>query len=232
MKDINILEIYNNFQDPVCVFAQDGKIIFRNKIFDNTFSNFNSFEKFKKRFNFNICLLSTDNIKDTTPLDILLSTKENFHTICSYQNSKEEYLYYYIYSFDYEGMKTVVFKDITSENSVDKINKNYNQLEMKYGQLKEASDKYSKLQEHAQTQVLKMGIINRISLIIRETNDIKTIITSALKEINNLLGSYKTYFSVKEKNKFRIKYTVSDESLINTLCEYEQDVINTIKSSL
>ena len=48
MKDINILEIYNNFQDPVCVFAQDGKIIFRNKIFENTFSNFNSFEKFKK----------------------------------------------------------------------------------------------------------------------------------------------------------------------------------------
>ncbi len=228
MTDINSLNFFNNFQDAVCLFSKDGKLLFRNLVFNNIFLNFKSFERFKKRFNFNICLLSTDNIKDITPLDILLNSKENFHTICSYQNYKDEYLYYYIYSFNIEGMKAVVFKDITSDNSLIKINKNYKQLEEKYGLLKETSEKYSKLQEHAQSQVLKMGIINKISLIIRETNDIHTIINSALEEINNLLGSYKTYFSIKEKNKFRIKYTTADTCEVNTLTEYEEEVINTI----
>ena len=102
-------------------------------------------------------------------------------------------------------------------------------MQCNYSDLKEANQKYSKLQEQSQTQDLKMGIINRISLVIRETNDIETVLSSALDEIHNLTGSYKTYFSMKEKSAFRIRYCVNSND-VDKLTEYENDVSEKIKN--
>ena len=76
-----------------------------------------------------------------------------------------------------------------------------------------------------------MGIINRISLVIRETNNIQTILSCALGEIHNLLGAYKTYFSVKYKNDFKVKYVVpANEHFINQVICYEKDIRTRIKN--
>ena len=198
MKQFDFL---NNYADAVCVFSQNNELVFRNNIFKITFSSFKNVERFKKRFNFNWCILSSDYI-NLTPIDVVLNSKENFHTIASYQNADGQNLYFYVYSYFQDGFKIIVLKDITSDNALSTLNKAYLDLKDKYEEINDATNKFSKLQEHAQTQVLKMGIINRISLVIRETNDIETILTSALSEINDLLGSFKTYFSVKEKMGF------------------------------
>jgi len=227
---MNKPDFLNNFSDPVCAFSEDNKIVFKNKSFLSSFPGYNSLERFKKHFNFNLCYLSLENIKNQTPVDLLLASKENFHTICTYQTGNEEYIYYYIYTFLYEKYKIVVFKDITSMDRIESVEKKYTQLKNMYYEVKESTDKFAKLQEHAQAQVLKMGIINRISLVIRETNDIETILSSALEEIHNLLGSFKTYFSMKEKNYFKVRYSVlKDDILPETVTEYESDVLTKIK---
>ena len=225
------LEFFNNYSDAVCIFANDNSIVFKNRLFISTFSDFENIDKFKKHFNFNLCFLSLENIKNKTPIDFVLKSKENFHTICTYQKHDDEYQYYYIYTFKYENYKIVVFKDITSIDKIESIKKKYEKLEDLYKEEKESTDKFAKLQEHAQAQVLKMGIINRISLVIRETNDIESILSSTLEEINNLLGSFKTYFSMKEKNGFRIKYSVIKKDVeINSLTEYEEEILTQIKN--
>lgn len=224
MKQFDFL---NNYADAVCVFSQNNELVFRNNIFKITFSSFKNVERFKKRFNFNWCILSSDYI-NLTPIDVVLNSKENFHTIASYQNADGQNLYFYVYSYFQDGFKIIVLKDITSDNALSTLNKAYLDLKDKYEEINDATNKFSKLQEHAQTQVLKMGIINRISLVIRETNDIETILTSALSEINDLLGSFKTYFSVKEKMGFKIKYTHKENNDKNLYCEYENEVIETI----
>ncbi|MCD7780148.1 MAG: hypothetical protein LUH05_05700, partial [Candidatus Gastranaerophilales bacterium] len=145
------------------------------------------------------------------------------------------YIYYYIYTFFYLNYKIAVFKDITTLDKVTSFEKKYNQLKEMYDEVKESTEKFSKLKEHAQTQVLKMGIINKISLVIRETNDIVTILSSALEEIHNLLGSFKTYFSAKDKNEFKIKYSVAvEESEKNKERDvshiYEDEVLNKINN--
>ena len=201
------LEFFNNYSDAVCVLANDNSIVFKNRLFISTFSDFENIDKFKKHFNFNLCFLSLENINNKTPIDFVLKSKENFHTICTYQKHDDEYQYYYIYTFKYE------------------------KLEDLYKEEKESTDKFAKLQEHAQAQVLKMGIINRISLVIRETNDIESILSSTLEEIHNLLGAFKTYFSMKEKNGFRIKYSVLQNDVeINSLTEYEDEILTQIKN--
>lgn len=225
------LEFFNNYSDSVCAILNENSIIFKNKSFLSTFPDFENIDKFKKHFNFNLCFLSLENINNKTPIDLLLQSKENFHTICTYQKTNDEYQYYYIYTFYYEEYKIIVFKDITSIDKLEVIKKQYEQLKDLYEEEKQSTDKFSKLQEHAQTQVLKMGIINRISLVIRETNDIVSILSSALEEIHNLLGSFKTYFSMKERNGFRVKYSVIKNDIeIDSLTEYEEEILTQIKN--
>lgn len=222
---------YNNFNDAICIFSKDNNIVFRNTKFLTIFSDCKTIERFKKHFNFNLCFLSSENFKDLTPIDILIKSKENFHTICTYQNLNEEYIYYYIYAFNFNDYKVVVFKDITYYENFNNLQIKYTTLQEDYKEIKTSTNKFLKLQEHAQEQVLKMGIINKISLIIRETNDIETILSSALEEIHKLLGSFKTYFSMKEKNFFRIKYTIGDNTQdTDILTEYEDNVIKQIKN--
>ena len=223
------LDFLNNLTEPVCAFNGDKQVVFMNKVFSLTFPDFSSFERFKKRFNFNLCFLSSDSHTNLTPLDIVLKSKENVHTVCSFQNEKEEYLYYYIHTFTFDSFKVVVFKDITSLEHLDSFREKYFRLESKYDEIQEENKKFLKLQEHSQSQVLKMGIINRISLVIRETNDIETVLSSALEEIHNLIGSYKTYFSMKEKSSFVIKYAINSKE-IDVKTDYDEQVLKKIKN--
>ncbi len=226
------ISLFNNFDEPICIFSNDNKIVLKNKRFLDMFPDFKSLEKFKKRFNFNdICPLSTENIKNETPVDLMLKSNENFHTVCTYQNKNDEYVYFYIYTLNFNNSKIVFFKDITLNNRFNLLEEQYKTLKESYDKIKQSTEKFEKLKEHAQAQVLKMGIINRISLIIRENNNIETILLSALKEIHNLLGSYKTYYSDKEKGYFKVHYSVMENDIeINTITEYEQEIIESIKN--
>ena len=224
-------EFLNCYQDSACVFDKDNNIIFKNNICSKSFSDITSFDKFKKRFNFYLSFLSAENIANLTPIDLLLQSNENFHTKCTYQNKNNEYISYYIYTFKYEGLKVAVFRDISAVERAESAEERYNQVKKKYDDISSSAEKLSKLQEQAQTQVLKLGIINRISLVIRETNDIEKILNSALNEINNLLGSFKTYFSIKDKGFFKVVYSVNKEDVISdVLCSYESEIIEQIKN--
>ncbi len=112
MNNFNFL---NNFADAVCVFSEEKIPVFKNRQFNLSFPFFSSIEKFKKYFNFNICFLSSEYINKVTPIDIILNSEENSHTICSYQKQNGDILYYYIYSFKLNNYKVVIFKDITLE---------------------------------------------------------------------------------------------------------------------
>ena len=177
MKEFDFL---NNYADSVCVFSLKNEIVFTNNIFKVTFPVFRSISKFKNSFNFNLCALSTDNI-NITPIDLLLESDENFHTIASYQKADGNILYFYIYSFKLQDYKIVIFKDVSSDTFLEIINKRYDDLKVKY------------------------------------------------IDIHSFLGSFKTYFSVKEKNGFRIKYNNINNNEPLSFCEYENDVIESIK---
>ncbi len=227
MKDFSFFE---NFIDAVCVFDGNGEIFFANHVFLTFFKGFKTISKLKKHFNFNICFLNSEDFNIYTPLDFVFSSKESFHTVCSFQNINEEYSYFYLHSFILNGYKVLILKDITNENILFNERKKLEDLTKKYKEEKDLNKKFAKLQENSQAQVLKMAIINRISLVIRETNNIENILDSTLFEIHNLLGSYKTYFSVKDKNAFKIRHSVNNSEKINTITEYEEEVIKNIRN--
>lgn len=225
------LKFFDNYSEAVCAFSSDKKIVFKNKSFMFLFPDCTTVEKFKKRFNFNLCFLSLENIKNKTPIDLMLQSKENFHTFCTYQNLNEQYLSLYIYTFKFGKYTVAIFKDVTSVEKIDSVQRKYNDLKTQYEEVKETNEKFAKMQETAQTQVLKMGIINRISLVIRETNDMESILSSALGEIHSLLGSFKTYFSLREKLSFKLTYSVLGNDIEkDVLIDYEDAVVSQIKN--
>ncbi len=214
---------FNNYADAVLILSRDNEIVFKNKNFDTDFSSFKSLERFKKCFNFNLCFLSTEKIKETTPLDILLKSDENFHTICTYQNQKDELINYYLYSFIYKNYKVVIFKNITTDDLVETLSKKYNELSLEYKKINEYGTQ-------AGNQALKMGIINRIFLVIRETNDIESILNSVLLEIHNFFGAFKTYFSLKNGQYFKILNSVTENSYSGVNTIYESEILSMIKN--
>ena len=223
-------EFLNNYADAVCVFSSENKVIFKNSVFKAVFSDVNTIQRFKNRFNSDLSILFFDGGKQYTPIDFLLESKENFNTICSYQNFNGDFSFYYIYSFQLFGCKVAVFKDVTAEDSFNVLSSKYIQLEGQFKKLKESENKFSKLQDKANAQVMKMAVINRLSLIIRETNDLDKIFQAALSEINNLLGSFKTYFSVKHSTEFEIKFSLSGEIKKRTFFSYESEITEKIRN--
>ena len=68
------LSFFDNYADAVCIFSINNEIIFKNNRFISTFLDFKTLDKFKTKFNFNLCFLSSENITSLTPIDILLKS--------------------------------------------------------------------------------------------------------------------------------------------------------------
>ncbi len=141
---MNNLDFLNNYSEPVCAFSNNNKVVFRNKAFTMLFDDCTSLERFKNRFNFSLCFLSSESNVLKTPIDILLEAKENFHTICTYQNKNDEYITYYIYTFTFDKYLIVVFNDITEADKAKTAEKRYDKLKKQYDEVLKSTEKFAK----------------------------------------------------------------------------------------
>ena len=58
------------------------------------------------------------------------------------------------------------------------------------------------MQQQAQAQAIKLGLLQRISTVVRESIDLNKIISSTLKELFNLFGAIKVYYASIQDNEF------------------------------
>lgn len=225
-------KILNNIEDAILVINNKNEILFHNIAFKKQFGNISDISKIKKYFNFDICILNPDDISSITPIDLILSSEENFYAYCSYQKSKDEYLYLNISAINRKGYKVIILKDVTNTAKYQQIENNLTGLDSKYQSLLKENKKFLLLKEEAQGQAIKMALLNRISLIIRDSIDTSTIINSTLKELQTLLGSSKTYYAVKSGKSFKIEQVSLKkyQKLIGSKIEFEEDDNLKIKS--
>lgn len=198
-------KILNNIEDSILVVDRKNQVLFQNIASTKQFGNFANINRFKKYFNIDICILNPEEIANITPLDLLLSSEENFYTYATYQKSKDDYLHLNIYALVRKNYKIIIFKDVTVNTKYQKTLDKYDILNTKYTALSKENKKFIQLKEKAQDQAVKMSLLNRVSSIIRESTDISAIRKSTLEEIHKLLGSYKTYYAVKSGTNFKIK---------------------------
>ena len=223
--------LYNNFFNSVLILNSDNKIVFKNIAFIKNFGNVKNLEKFSNYFSFDICVLDSDDILNSNPLNYAIDSKESFTASAVYQKAKEQFFYYKITSFYEKDCKLLVFDNITTEILFEETEKKYNFIRQQYKNLAQENKQFAALQQQSQTQTVKLGILHRVSNVIRESMDIEKILNSTLKELFNLFGATKVYYAQKDNNQFFIKnvFPQKFEAKIGELAEFSLDTQNHIQ---
>lgn len=218
-------EIFNNFHNPVLVIDDSKNIVYKNKVFESHFKDFNSLQKFSHKINFyvDVCAIS-DDISAYSPIAQALASKEPYTAIVNYLSTQMKY--YNITSFKRAKYSILIFEDITCNINLNKYKDENLRLTDK---LKEVYNDYQNLlktNQDTQNQAIKMILINKISNIIRESIDISKVITSAIGELSTVLNAFKAYYAgINTENSFKITevYPKRKESIIGTNISYDDN---------
>lgn len=202
------IKFFDNQTTPVIVLDYNKEIVYINNSFKRTFGVIKNLDRFATRFFFDICLLDSENIGKQNPITFALESKETFFAQTTYQTNKNEFLNFDIHSYITPKIIVITFTETTAQNKYDNLLKSFSNLKNEYLDLLKENQKYAEIQQKAQTQAIKMALLNRFSNIIRESVDINKIISSALKELNTLLGGFKAYFALNEENTNNLTYKI------------------------
>ncbi len=194
------IKFFDNQTTPVIVLDYNKEIVYTNNSFKRTFGLIKNLDRFATRFFFDICLLDSENIGKQNPITFAIDSKESFFAQTTYQTNKNEFLHFDIHSYITAKLIVITFTETTAQNKYENLLTSFSNLKNEYLELLKENKKYAEIQQKAQTQAIKMAILNRFSNIIRESVDINKIINSALKELSTLLGGFKAYFALNEEN--------------------------------
>ena len=209
-------ELFNEFDEPIFVTDSKGEIIFQNISSKNFFGVLKNFSRIKHYFSVDSTTCSISDRFDTSIIDLLFQSKENFHSSCNYQYSSDDYFDLSLSSSRIGDYVFIKFKDVTQIINTKIQNERYAQLQRRYDRLLEASRKIEKLKGNAKQHTLHTALINRINAKIRKSEKIDDLIHSVIAEVHELLGAYKTYFVVPLSKNFSVKS-------VNSL-EYSSDI--------
>lgn len=201
------IKFFDNQTTPVLVLDYNKEIVYTNNSFNKVFGNIKNLARFARRFFFDICLLNSENIENHNPIMFALGSKESFFAQTVYQTNKNEYLNFDIHSYVTAKLVVITFNDTTAQNKYDTLLKDFMSLKNDYTEIIKENKKYSEIQQKAQSQAIKMALLNRFANIIRESVDINKIINSALSELCTLTGGFKAFFAENNDKNYRIKLT-------------------------
>ena len=207
---------FNQFQDAVIITNSLGEAVFRNNSFKRLFKNFTELKKFSHNMNFDICPLNSENIEVYSPIYHALSSKENFFALVSYEFAQNKIRYFYLTAVKKHKYTAIFLTDVTAENTVEDLKTQIFEMNNKYKKLEEENDELQKIRAKAQSQAIRIALINKMSNIIRESMDISKILNSALYELAMMFGAFKAYYATNKDGGFKIEeiYGGKDKSFV------------------
>lgn len=212
-------EFFNEYPNPVFVVDNTSlEVKYCNNAFKRSFPDFTTLKKFSHKLNCEICLIDTSDWETHSPIVQAIRSPENFVTYVSYQD-KTDYKYYEITARKrgrgkYEGKYTIIFFiDKTPEVKYQQLLDEKNELDTRCRMLDEDIKSLESIKKKAQSQALKMGLINKVSNIMNESIDIASIILPTIKELATIFNAFRAYFAEYniKNNIFKITYTLDEE---------------------
>ena len=121
--------------------------------------------------------------------------------------------------------------DISAEaelNSAENLNK---KLKERVIYLENQNNDLMKIKQKAQSQAIRIALINKVSNIIRGSMDLSVILNSALKELAVMFGTFKSYYASYSEGKFCIEEIYpSKNSELKKIFEFDDETAETILS--
>lgn len=222
-------DIFNQFRDAVLIINDRKEIVYQNYTFKRWFPEFSNLKKFSHNSNFDICPLNSENIENYSPIYHALTCRENFFACVSYQFNREKILYYDLSVIKKGKYSIFFFSDVSANAELSKVQKQNLKLQNERARLEEEVEDLQKIKQKAQSQAIRIALINKVSNLVRESMDISKILKSALTELAMMFGAFKAYYAETVNKEFKIieiygaKKTDSD-----TLISFDNETFNTI----
>lgn len=223
--------IFNRFRDAVIITNHNKEAVYKNNTFKRWFPEFSDIKKFSHNANFDICPLETENPENYSPIYNAMMSKEDFSARISYQNDSGRLQYFDLYSVRKWKYTLMFFSDISAEtelNSSENLNK---KLKERVIYLENQNNDLMKIKQKAQAQAIRIALINKVSNIIRGSMDLSVILSSALKELSVMFGTFKAYYASYNNGAFCVEEVFPKKHAdLKTNFTFEEDTAETILS--
>ena len=193
-------DIFNKFNSSVLIVNDKKEVVFTNNVFKRVFSDFEGLKKFSHKLDYNVYALESNDMSVHSPILQALASPQDFSAYVIYQTASGNYLYFDL-NANKKGCYTIIFfTDVTAKIEFDNLIKDNREFREKITTLEHENKNLSKIKQQAQSQAMKLLLLNNISNIIRGSIDSSKIINSALNELSNLFAGFKAYYAVYSKD--------------------------------
>ncbi len=224
-------DLFNKFSSAVIVINTEKETVFRNNVFKRSFPDFKNLEKFSHKLNYSVCALVSNDVKVHSPIAQALNSFQDFSAFVTYQTANNDLFYYDMNSTKKGSYNIIVFTDVTAKVELMNINQRNQNLSKKISLLENDNKNLSKIKLQAQSQAMKLLLLNNISNIIRESINTSVILNSALSEIAQMFGAFRAYYaSASGAGKFEITESL-DRNDIGKEINFEKDANECIKKN-
>ena len=176
-------DLFNQFFDPMIVVRDYETVVFKNSAFCRVFTPFYGIRQFAHQMTFEMCPVDSENVDLYSPVFQAIVSKEPFSARVSYSTGEGNILYYDLTALK-RGRYTIIrLVDVSADVMLENNRRENDAVKIKLNKLEEENDELQKIRLKAQSQAIKIALINKVSNIIRESVDISVILNSALKEL-------------------------------------------------
>ena len=197
-------DFFRQFRDAVLVLNKKHEVVYKNHTFKRWFKDFTNIKKLSHHSSFDICPLNSENIEIYSPIYHAVVSKENFFARISYQSELNRIFYYDLQAIKKGGYTIIFFTDVSAQNKLNDVYTENEKLKSKINELLDENEDLQKIKQKAQSQAIRIALINKVSNNIRESIDISQILQSALKELAIMFGAYKAYYAKTSGTEFEI----------------------------
>lgn len=222
-------DIFRQFRDAVIILNKKHEVVYQNHTFKRWFKDFTNIKKLSHHSSFDICPLDSENIEIYSPIYHAIISKENFFARISYQSELNRLFYYDMQAIKKGKYTIIFFTDVSAQNQLNDVYKENENLKTKIEKLVEENEDLQKIKMKAQSQAIRIALINKVSNIIRESIDISQILQSALKELAIMFSSYKAYYAKTTQNGFEVEevYGIKKSKMPNVI-NFDEKTAQTI----
>ena len=222
-------DLFNKFTTPVVIIGENKETVFTNNVFKRIFKDFENIKKFSHKLDYDAVALDFDSTLVFSPLFQAFNSKEDFAAHVRYLTSSNEYLYFDMNATKRGKNTIIILTDVTADVKLNSLQKQYQNSQKIVNTLEIENKSMSKIKLQAQSQAMKLLLLNNISNIIRGSINTSIILKSALKELSEMFGAFRAYYAVSEESKFIIKESTIKKE-INKTISFDKGVNEYIKN--
>lgn len=215
-------DLFNKFNSAVIILTEDRETVFRNNVFKRLFPDFENIKKFSHKLYYDIVALESNDMTVHSPIIQALNSKEDMSAHVVYQTYNNGDFYYDMNTTKRGKYTVIILTDVTAKVNLEKTQKTNKIFQKQITNLENENKNMAKIKYQAQSQAMKLLLLNNISNIIRESIDSSVILNSALKELSAMFGAFRAYYAEGTKD-FTIKESLSKKD-IGKKIEFDNDI--------